>query len=61
MNTVFASCQATNRVPVERVSDGAKCGRCGNYLFDDHVVNATAATLDKYGRILGRGVNLAGW
>ncbi|WP_133622911.1 thioredoxin TrxC [Erwinia sp. LJJL01] len=48
MNTVCASCQATNRVPVERVSDGAKCGRCGNDLFDGHVVNATAATLDKY-------------
>lgn len=48
MNTVCASCQATNRVPVERVSDGAKCGSCGNDLFDGHVVNATAATLDKY-------------
>ena len=34
MNTVCASCQATNRVPEERIADGAKCGRCGSELFD---------------------------
>ncbi|GLR10369.1 thioredoxin TrxC [Mixta theicola] len=48
MNTVCASCQATNRVPQERIADGAKCGRCGNELFDGEVVNATTHTLDKY-------------
>ena len=48
MNTVCASCQATNRVPDERVSDTAKCGRCGSVLFEGEVVNATSATLDKY-------------
>ncbi|MFG1174550.1 thioredoxin TrxC [Erwiniaceae bacterium CAU 1747] len=48
MNTVCVSCQATNRVPAERVTDGAKCGRCGHPLFDGHVINATAETLDKY-------------
>lgn len=48
MNTICASCQATNRVPDERVADGAKCGRCGNELFDGEVINATSATLDKY-------------
>ena len=48
MNTVCASCQATNRVPEARVSDGAKCGRCGDALFNGEVTNATAATLDKY-------------
>ncbi|WP_312045332.1 thioredoxin TrxC [Erwinia sp.] len=48
MNTVCASCQATNRVPPERIEDGAKCGRCGDELFDGEVVNATTATLDKY-------------
>lgn len=48
MNTVCASCQATNRVPEERIADGAKCGRCGNELFTGEVANATAATLDKY-------------
>lgn len=48
MNTVCASCQATNRVPDERVSDTAKCGRCGSVLFEGEVINATSATLDKY-------------
>lgn len=47
MNTVCAACNATNRVPEERVSDGAKCGRCGHPLFDGEVINATAATLDQ--------------
>lgn len=48
MNTVCTSCQATNRVPEERVADGAKCGRCGSELFDGEVTSATAQTLDKY-------------
>ena len=48
MNTVCASCQATNRVPEERLADVAKCGRCGNALFDGEVVNATSANFDKY-------------
>ncbi|AWP31889.1 thioredoxin TrxC [Pantoea eucalypti] len=48
MNTVCASCQATNRVPEERLADAAKCGRCGNALFDGEVVNATSANFDKY-------------
>lgn len=48
MNTVCAGCQAVNRVPEVRLADGAKCGRCGEALFNGEVVNATAATLDKY-------------
>ena len=48
MNTVCASCQATNRVPDDRLADVAKCGRCGNELFDGEVVNATSANFDKY-------------
>ena len=48
MNTVCASCQATNRVPEERLAEVAKCGRCGNGLFDGEVVSATATTLDKF-------------
>lgn len=47
MNTVCASCQATNRLPEERAIDGAKCGRCGHALFDGEIINATAETLDK--------------
>ncbi len=47
MNTVCAACNATNRVPEERLADNAKCGRCGHELFDGEVINATAATLDQ--------------
>ena len=48
MNTICSSCQATNRLPEDRIDDGAKCGRCGHSLFEGDVVHATAATLDKY-------------
>ena len=47
MNTVCANCQALNRIPDDRMEDGAKCGRCGHELFDGDVINATGATLDK--------------
>lgn len=47
MNTVCASCQAMNRVPEERITDGAKCGRCKEPLFAGQVINATADNLDK--------------
>lgn len=47
MNTVCASCQAMNRVPEERITDGAKCGRCKEPLFSGQVINATADNLDK--------------
>ncbi len=45
MNTVCANCQALNRIPDDRMDDGAKCGRCGHELFDGDVINATGATL----------------
>lgn len=48
MNTVCASCQAVNRIPDDRINDGAKCGRCSHALFDGEVINATSQTLDKY-------------
>ena len=47
MNTVCASCQALNRIPEARISDVAKCGRCGHELFDGDVITATGETLDK--------------
>lgn len=47
MNTVCAHCQALNRIPEERINEAAKCGRCGEELFDGDVINATDSTLDK--------------
>lgn len=48
MNTICASCQAINRVPEERITQEAKCGRCGDPLFDGQVINASTANLDRY-------------
>ena len=42
--------QAARRLtafPEARISDVAKCGRCGHELFDGDVINATGETLDK--------------
>lgn len=47
MNTVCSHCLATNRLPEERVSESAKCGRCKEPLFDGEIINATEQTLDK--------------
>ena len=47
MNTVCAHCQALNRIPEARINEAAKCGRCGEDLFDGEVIIATASTLDK--------------
>ena len=47
MKTLCADCLAINRLPEDRINDGAKCGRCGHQLFDGKVVNATTETLDK--------------
>ncbi|MEY8712092.1 thioredoxin TrxC [Mangrovibacter phragmitis] len=46
MKTVCTACQSINRLPEERLQDGAKCGRCGHALFDGSIVNATSKTLD---------------
>ncbi|MGL5369574.1 MAG: thioredoxin TrxC [Plesiomonas shigelloides] len=46
MNTVCPACQAKNRVPEERLQDGAKCGRCQHELFDGSVVKATSQTFE---------------
>ncbi|WP_294901737.1 thioredoxin TrxC [Tatumella sp. UBA2305] len=47
MNTVCSHCLATNRLPEERISESAKCGRCKELLFDGEIINATEQTLDK--------------
>lgn len=37
-------CQATNRVPAERLGDDPSCGRCGHALLPDHPVELTDAS-----------------
>ncbi|XPE57000.1 hypothetical protein ACNKHQ_15180 [Shigella flexneri] len=43
LNTVCAHCQALNRIPEARINEAAKCGRCGEDLFDGEVINARTA------------------
>jgi thioredoxin 2 len=37
-------CQATNRVPAERLGDDPTCGRCGRELLGGHPVELTDAS-----------------
>lgn len=45
-NTRCPACKAMNRVPVQRVSDAASCGKCKSDLFDGAPVEATADNLN---------------
>jgi thioredoxin 2 len=45
-------CTALNRVPVERVAEDPRCGRCKDALFNGHPTELTAANFDA---IAGRG------
>ena len=47
MNTVCSHCLATNRLPDDKISDAAKCGRCKESLFSGEVINASTASFDK--------------
>lgn len=41
------ACGSANRVPTERLSDGPKCGVCGETLADGKVRDIDLATLEK--------------
>lgn len=45
---VCPDCTSTNRVPVERLSDKPRCGRCGAALFQGRPVTLTAGNFDKH-------------
>ena len=47
MNVVCPSCGATNRIPLQRVSDRPKCGRCkAELVIAEPIVLASAADFD---------------
>ncbi|RRS05395.1 thioredoxin TrxC [Aquabacterium soli] len=48
MNLVCPACQATNRVPDERLGDGPVCGRCGADLTPSHPVTLTDDSFQAY-------------
>ena len=42
------SCAALNRVPLARLSQGGKCGKCGSALFAGQPVTLTGANFDAH-------------
>jgi thioredoxin 2 len=40
------SCNATNRIPTERLGDGPKCGKCKQKLFQGKPIEITDANVD---------------
>lgn len=48
MNVVCPECQATNRVPDERVNQHPKCGKCGALLLEGKPVELTGASFGRF-------------
>ena len=46
---VCPACATSNRVPLEKLGAGGKCGRCGSMLFQGHPLILTAANFDAHG------------
>ncbi|MDV7103545.1 thioredoxin TrxC [Vibrio sp. TH_r3] len=44
-NTRCPSCNGLNRVPLQRVSEAATCGKCKSALFDGKPIEGTEANL----------------
>ena len=44
---VCPACMAVNRIPLARLGDGPKCGKCHEDLFMAHPVELTGASFDK--------------
>ena len=40
---VCSHCNATNRIPADRIGDAPKCGECKNALFNGQPMNLTSA------------------
>ena len=48
LHVVCPHCDSTNRLPAERLSAGAKCGRCRKALFTGEPVAMDEARFDKH-------------
>lgn len=47
LHLVCPHCQTTSRLPPSKLSQGPRCGRCHQALFDSHPIELTAATFAK--------------
>ncbi|MGB8221845.1 MAG: thioredoxin TrxC [Polyangiales bacterium] len=45
---VCPHCQAPNRIPVTRLGDQPRCGKCKQHLFTGHPVALTDQTFDRH-------------
>ncbi len=45
---VCPDCSAVNRIPLARLAEAPKCGRCGRQLFNAHPVELDSGTFDKH-------------
>lgn len=48
LHVVCPHCDATNRLPADRLGQGPKCGKCGKALFTGEPVPLTEARFDKH-------------
>jgi len=48
VHVVCPHCHATNRLPVERLGEGPKCGRCHRALFEARPVELDTSSFDRH-------------
>src|SRR5512145_1760528 len=48
LRVICPQCRTLNRVLRERLTDGPKCGRCSEALFDGRPIELTGAELDRH-------------
>ena len=48
VRVVCPQCHTTNQIPVARLHDQPKCGRCKSFLFSGHPVNLDQASFDRH-------------
>ena len=47
-HVICPSCNATNRLPADRLAAGPKCGKCGEKIFAGHPTELTDASFQKH-------------
>ncbi len=48
LHIVCPNCSTKNRIPASRLSDGPKCGKCGQPLFNGVPVNLSSALFNRH-------------
>ena len=48
LHIVCSACASVNRLPLTRLTQGPKCGKCKNMLFSGHPVELTSATFERH-------------